>query len=270
MNEITINNINIAVKEYKSRRVVTFKDIDALHSRTDGTARKRFNDNRAHFIEGEDYFRTTCNEVRPFFGHTVPNGFNPKAEIILLTESGYLMLVKSFTDDLAWSVQRQLVNSYFKTGAIENAFSNLSPQLQTLISLEIRQNQQEQAIKDTNRRIDHIAEVVSLDSNSWREDARHLISKIAFMNGGFEHTKDVYTEIFELVDKRAGVSLATRLRNKQQRMSLDGATKSKINGVTKVDIISEDKKLIEIYLAIVKELAVKSGVNCAQPIPVIK
>jgi len=30
-------------------------------------------------------------------------------------ESGYLMLVKSFTDDLAWKVQRQLVNAYFRT-----------------------------------------------------------------------------------------------------------------------------------------------------------
>jgi hypothetical protein len=32
----------------------------------------------------------------------------------VVTESGYLMLVKSFTDDLAWDVQRQLVNTYFK------------------------------------------------------------------------------------------------------------------------------------------------------------
>lgn len=35
-------------------------------------------------------------------------------DITLITESGYLMLVKSFTDDLAWDVQRQLVNSYFR------------------------------------------------------------------------------------------------------------------------------------------------------------
>ncbi|MFW6030263.1 MAG: hypothetical protein ACOCRO_08430, partial [Halanaerobiales bacterium] len=28
---------------------------------------------------------------------------------------GYLMLVKSFTDDLAWRVQRELINSYFKS-----------------------------------------------------------------------------------------------------------------------------------------------------------
>ena len=109
-----INNAELSVKEYQSQRVVTFKDIDTVHGRPDGTARKRFNDNKKHFIEGEDFFKTTCAEVRPFFGQTPPNGFNPNADIVLLTESGYLMLVKSFTDDLAWDVQRQLVKSYFR------------------------------------------------------------------------------------------------------------------------------------------------------------
>lgn len=104
----------LAIKEYSNQRVVTFKDIDTVHGRPDGTARKRFNDNKRHFVAGEDYFKTKCSEVRPFFGQTPPNGFNPEADIVLLTESGYLMLVKSFTDDLAWHVQRELVNSYFK------------------------------------------------------------------------------------------------------------------------------------------------------------
>lgn len=114
MNKITINGYELPIKDYNEQRVVTFKDIDLVHGRPEGTARKRFNDNKIHFIEGEDYFKTKLDEVRPFFGQTLPNGFNPKADIILITESGYLMLVKSFTDDLAWSVQRQLVNSYFR------------------------------------------------------------------------------------------------------------------------------------------------------------
>ena len=60
MNEIVhIGNADISVKEYKGQRVVTFKDIDAVHERPDGTARKRFADNRNHFIEGEDYFIVT-------------------------------------------------------------------------------------------------------------------------------------------------------------------------------------------------------------------
>lgn len=52
----TINNTEILVKELSGQRVVTFKEIDAVHGRPDGTARKRFNDNREHFIEGEDFF----------------------------------------------------------------------------------------------------------------------------------------------------------------------------------------------------------------------
>ena len=35
-----------------------------------------------------------------------------QTKIILLTENGYLLLVKSFTDDLAWRVQRSLANAY--------------------------------------------------------------------------------------------------------------------------------------------------------------
>lgn len=114
MNEITINNHILPIKEYNGQRVVTFKDIDTVHDRPEGTARKRFNDNKTRFIEGEDFFKVKCSEVRPFFGQTIPNGFNPNADLTLITESGYLMLVKSFTDDLAWAVQRELVNCYFR------------------------------------------------------------------------------------------------------------------------------------------------------------
>jgi hypothetical protein len=145
MKEIIINDMPVQVKEYGGQRVVTLKDIDTVHGRPDGTARKRFNENKKRFIEGEDFFKAKLDEVRPFFGQTLPNGFNPNAYIVLLTESGYLMLVKSFHDDLAWNVQRQLVNSYFrcKVQTAEPDFSGLSPQLQFMIQMEKRQNQLE-------------------------------------------------------------------------------------------------------------------------------
>lgn len=56
MNEITINNYPMSIKEYNSQRVVTFKDIDAVHQRPSGTAKRNFNTNRERFIENEDYF----------------------------------------------------------------------------------------------------------------------------------------------------------------------------------------------------------------------
>lgn len=107
MSELTIGNVNVVIKEYQGQRVVTLKDIDTVHQRPDGTARRNFNTNKQHFIEGVDYFKIQPNEIRTV-GITSPNGGT------VVTESGYLMLVKSFTDDLSWEVQRELVNTYFR------------------------------------------------------------------------------------------------------------------------------------------------------------
>lgn len=108
---VAVGNSEVAVKEFKGQRVVTFKDIDTVHERPEGTARKRFNDNKKHFVLGEDYFVRNTDEAKKEFCITAPNG------LVLMTEQGYLMLAKSLTDDLSWKVQRQLVSSYFKKEA---------------------------------------------------------------------------------------------------------------------------------------------------------
>ena len=48
--------------------------------------------------------------------------------------------------------------------------------------------------------------------------------------------------------------------NKRRRMADEGASKSKRDNLTKVDVILDDKKLVEIYVAVVKEFAIKYGV----------
>lgn len=85
-----MNDQNITVKEFKGKRVVTFKDIDIVHERAAGTARKRFNDNKKHFVEGEDYFKITPSEFRTAIGDM---DLRQQNDITLITESGYLMLV---------------------------------------------------------------------------------------------------------------------------------------------------------------------------------
>ena len=101
----------ITVKKHQGKPVITLKNVDELHQRAEGTAGRNFHENRHRFIEGEDYYTValTDNEIRSQFG----TGKNASS-VILLTEMGYLMLVKSFTDDLAWHVQRQLVACYFR------------------------------------------------------------------------------------------------------------------------------------------------------------
>ena len=116
--DIYIAGTALRIKEYKGQRVVTFKDIDEVHKRPEGTASRNFKANRSHFIEGEDYYIVKSKGIQ--IDEIRLSEVNNRGTIFI-TESGYLMLVKSFTDDLAWSVQRQLVNSYFRVQQIQRA-----------------------------------------------------------------------------------------------------------------------------------------------------
>ena len=131
-NLIKIGNQVISEKEFKGQRVVTFKDIDLVHERPDGTARRNFNHNKNYFIENEDYFVRNSSEAQNEFKVAAPNG------LTLLTEQGYLMLVKSFTDDLAWTVQRQLVNNYFNKRKSLTATEQIKLQLQAIGEIDER------------------------------------------------------------------------------------------------------------------------------------
>ncbi|EHG4046345.1 ORF6N domain-containing protein [Salmonella enterica] len=109
--EIRINNNTLPVVEYAGQRVVTFAMVDEVHQRPEGTASRNFKYNRSRFTATDDFYIIDFSkkaEFRPFGIEIPPRG------LTVLTESGYLMLVKSFTDDLAWKVQRELVNNYFR------------------------------------------------------------------------------------------------------------------------------------------------------------
>ena len=97
---IVINSQDVQIKEFKGQRVVTFKEIDAVHERASGTARKRFNDNKERFEENIHYFiikpKDSLMSEKRTLEITIPN-----RGMTILTEAGYMMLVKTFTDDLS-------------------------------------------------------------------------------------------------------------------------------------------------------------------------
>ena len=123
---VKIEDTELAIREYNWQRVVTFKDIDTVHKNKIGTARRNFNRNKKHFVEGEDFFcltRGISNETNSYIRNiTIPN-----KGITVLTETGYLMIVKSLTGDLSWKVQRQLVNTYFKVKEQEKPVLQAEP-----------------------------------------------------------------------------------------------------------------------------------------------
>ena len=129
---VKINNSDVGIMTYNKKRVVTFEDIDILHQRAKGTAKRTFSDHKNKLIEGEDYFIFKGQKGREALVQAnctryVQLNTSPNFKSYLLTESGYLLLVKPFTDDLSWDVQRQLVNSYFKVHELKENINNNLP-----------------------------------------------------------------------------------------------------------------------------------------------
>jgi hypothetical protein len=102
---------------YKGDPVVTFAMVDEIHQRPEGTASRNFRDNRERFVEGVDFIELTADEIRR---QSLRDVFPPRtAKAIILTERGYLKLVKPMQDDRAWVVQGEMITCYFKTRAEE-------------------------------------------------------------------------------------------------------------------------------------------------------
>jgi len=261
---VKINNQNLEVKEFNGQRVVTFKDIDTLHERVEGTAGRNFRENKERFIENVDFFFVKPADIQ---NNEIRRSEINNSGTYLITESGYLMLVKSFTDDLAWKVQRQLVNTYFRAKEQNLLINQLSPNLQlfnqlfqALANNELEQKKLQQAVTETKQEVQAIRDVVALNPNAWRKETTEMINKMAQKIGGFEHIQLIREESYKMLDEKLGVSLAARLLNKKKKMALEGVCKSKIDKVNKLDVIADDKKLINGYVNIIKELAIKYGV----------
>lgn len=337
-NLVKIQNKDLSVKEFKGQRVVTFKDIDMLHERIEGTANKRFLDNKKHFIENVDYFlvpyknfisnieipktgssifdvannfecprgidysgyiylaidnqteqlkigRTknksqrisslntgraskldnfqwfeckdtlkaeklihekleqykirnewyelniedaklvitkTINDVNDNY---VPRrhrgGYN--GDITLLAESGYLMLVKSLQDDLAWKVQRELVNSYFRG----KEQKQLSPMEQLRLQYQVIE-QHEEKINELDIKVENLALTINI-SDGQAKTIQKLVNKrvkalcygdesSAYMNTSIR--KKVYSYIWRTLKDYLNVTVYHNILRKDYSSAL--------------------------------------------------
>jgi anti-repressor protein len=125
-----------------------------------------------------------------------------------------------------------------------------------------------QAIKEstqeTKEELQGIRDAVTLEPNQWRKDTATLINKIANKLGGFEHIEPIRKEAYKILNNSYGVDINRRLLNKKRNMALEGCSKSKINNTNYLDVIAEDKKLINGYISIIAKLAIKHGIKEVQ------
>lgn len=169
--------------EYQSEKVLTLSLIDQLHERPDGTAKRNFSEHRdKHLKSGTHYHEVPYTvwsqwdtEGTNFVPSVSPGGGGFKGPLILITERGYLLLVKSFKDDLAWQIQDSLVECYFSVREGDHYGASLEAQRHEAHLMEVFGKAVGPYFGEVNVRIDKLSthvETLQLDV----DDIKHCLS----------------------------------------------------------------------------------------------
>ncbi len=205
--------------------------------------------NKYGFIENQDYISFAEIGEREI-------GATKKIEYILkLDTAKELAMVEN-------NVRGSQIRRYFI--AVEKKYkqsldiSKLPPELQMFKQLFDSVAKAHLQIEEVNNQVQEIREVITISpGQDWRSKTNKLMQKIGYKLNDYEASK---TEVYNALEKRAGCLLERRLDNLMTRALRNGMAPSKVKQLNYLDVIADDRKLIEIYTSIVKETAIKHGI----------
>ena len=251
--------------EFKNQRIMTTKVLAEQFGTEDRRITENFSRNEERFKKGKHYILLQGEELREFkrnYAESVSANIN---KLYLWTDRGAARHAKILDTDEAWEIYEELEENYFnpkenKPTCIEDV---LISSLQEMKAIRGEVQAVKQATEENQEAIQGIRDVVAINTStmSWREDCRKIIVKIAHMLGGNSFIGDVNREVYDLMRIRLKVRLDVKLTNLRRRMADEGVCKSKREKANYLDVIKDDARLVEGYVSIVKELAVKYGVG---------
>lgn len=191
--------------------------------------------------------------------------------MIYMNRDGFTLLAMGFTGKKALEFKLKYIqafNEMEKQIKAQLDTSNLSPELQmfnqmfkSLANQEIETKQ----LKEQNERIENkvngITELFSMETKDWRKEVNSVLKRIAVKQGGFVKFKEIGTESYKKLEEKARCNLDIRLENRRKNMIAQGMGKTSVKRLNKLDIISEDHRLKEIYVTVVQKMAIKYGVH---------
>lgn len=256
---------NLVPIEFKNQRIMTTKVLAEQYRTEENNIKNNFKNNKSRFIEGKHYFKLQGKELNEF--KMLVNDIdlqisNMTRSLMLWTDRGAARHAKILDTDEAWDVYERLEENYFnpkenKPQCIEDV---LISSLQEMKALRLEINNTKEEVNELKEDNQNIRDLISFTPNQWREDTTKIINKIATKLGGYSHIEAVRKESYKSLNSNYGVDVNRRLLNKKKNMALEGCSKSKIDKINILDVIAEDKKLIQGYVSIVSKMAIKYGI----------
>ncbi|MGW7932151.1 Rha family transcriptional regulator [Staphylococcus xylosus] len=124
--------------------------------------------------------------------------------------------------------------------------------------------EQKQFNEQMQQEIRGIRHIVGIETKNWRNDTNKILSAIAQHLGGGDMHQKVKSEAYKALEEKGRCNLKIRMQNRKGKMLANGATKTQIKKLSKLDVITDEPRLIEIYIAVIKSMAIKYGVDISQ------
>lgn len=208
-----------------------------------------------------------------FFETRLPDIYGRLQPAYYINKDGFSLLAMGFTGKKAiqWKVAYLKTFNRLTAHLLSTLYPRRKAEGNKLSQLEItaanaqalvEQAKQLQSISDRQiaqeKKIEKISNVVQLNVANWRKETTELLTQIAKNSEGdlSENAKELRKLTYAMLNERLGISLSSRLSRYKKRMTEAGTSHSKTSSLNYLDVIGEDKKLVEGYIAIVKELSI--------------
>ncbi|MDN8732080.1 Rha family transcriptional regulator [Staphylococcus aureus] len=192
---------------------------------------------------------------------------NRQTKHYLLTKKGCDIVANKMTGSKGILFTATYVDAFHKMDEHIKQQAQLNvPQtpMQALEMMFKAQKDQEQFNQQMQQEITGIRHIVGIETKNWRNDTNKMLSAIAqHLGGGAMHQK-VKSEAYKALEEKGRCNLKIRMQNRKGKMLANGATKTQINKLSKLDVITDEPRLVEIYISVIKSMAIKYGVDISQ------
>ena len=262
----------------EGQKVVLAKTVAEIHEYENGekSINKLINNNITRF--NNDDLINLCSENFKVPARNL--GFitsNAQKQCYLLSQRGYTKLVAMMdnSNDKKWEVMNNLIDEYFTLRAKEKSgqANNFKTTEEFLIyqlqeQLKVKKELQEQGAKlnEVNQEVTRMKDCMLSDINkdNWRDECRKVLFKTACRMARVDDELDrddylstLHESAWKLLKERMHCNVNARLKHIKGRMLANGATKTQVSKLNRLDVLEQDDKLKSAYIGIVQEIAMK-------------
>lgn len=189
---------------------------------------------------------------------------NRKTKHYLLTKKGCDMVANKMTGSKGILFTATYVDAFHEMQEHIKKQSQINAPTSQLeaIKMFVQIQEEQQAFnKRMENEITGIRHIVGIETKNWRNDTNKILSAIAQHLGGGDMHKKIKTEAYKALEEKGHCNLKVRMDNRKGKMLANGATKTQIKNLSKLDVIADHPRLIEIYISVIKNMAIKYGVD---------